>query len=242
MPVIHAVDLSHWNTVTSFLKVREAGVVGVVHKATEGKSYVDKTYATRRPEAAAAGLSWGAYHFLKHGAATAQMQHFVKYAKLPPGSRGVIDYEDQACTLDDLREAVRALQATDSTMQICIYAGGLLKGQLGSQHDPLLAQCSLWLAHYTSGAPTWPTGTWKTWSLWQYTDGEQGGQPREVPGTKAPIDCNTFNGSAEQCAKWFGPSDQPGPTPQPSPEAPIVMLTVQPGTVIVINGQAVTAS
>ena len=202
---IDALDLSHWNEVTSWDEVEDAGVIGIIHKATEGHSYVDKTYAGRMQGATQAGLKWGAYHFLKHGKAAAQMTHFLKYAALPPGSRVAIDYEDPACTLTDLHEAVAALAAADSTMQICIYAGALLKEQLGDKHDRQLARCSLWLAQYTSGTPTWPKGTWPALSLWQYTDGDVGGEPRAVPGVVPPMDCNQFNGSRSACARWFGP-------------------------------------
>jgi len=206
MPTLHAIDLSHWNTVESWNAVRDAGVVGVIHKSTEGHSYVDKTYAGRRKGALDAGLRWGAYHFLKHGKAVAQMKHFLKHAELPPRSRLVIDYEDPYCTLTDLHEAVAALAAAEGEYEIAIYAGHHLKEQLGSRHDRQLARCSLWLAQYTSGTPSWPTGTWPVWSLWQYTDGQSGGAPKECPGVVPPTDCNTFNGDAEQCAKWFGPA------------------------------------
>jgi lysozyme len=202
---IDALDLSHWNEVDSFDAVYEAEVIGVIHKATEGTTYVDKTYESRQKNALAAGLRWGAYHFLKHGKAAAQMKHFLKYANLPPGARAAIDYEDPACTLTDLHEAVAALAAADDSLQIAIYSGHLIKEQLGDKHDRQLARCSLWLAQYTAGEPSWPKGTWPTWSLWQYTDGDVGGEPRSVPGVKPPMDCNSFNGSRSACDKWFGP-------------------------------------
>jgi lysozyme len=207
---IDALDLSHWNEVDSFAEVADAGVVGVLHKATEGHTYTDKTYADRMRNALDAGLKWGAYHFLKHGKAAEQMKHFLKYAELPPGSRVAIDYEDPLCTLTDLHEAVAAIAGLDSSMQICIYAGSLLKEQLGDKHDRQLARTSLWLAQYNANPAkiSWPKGTWKHWSLWQYTDGSVGGEPRAVPGVEAPMDCNQFNGEPEHCVQWFGPVEE----------------------------------
>lgn len=204
---IDAIDLSHWNEVESFEAVHAAGVIGIIHKVTEGHSFVDKMYESRHGNALAAGLKWSAYHFLKHGKAAAQMKHFLKYAALPAGSRAVIDYEDPYCTLTDLHEAVAALAAADNSLEITIYAGALLKEQLGSKHDRQLARCSLWLAQYNSNREniSWPSGTWPVWSLWQFTDGDVGGEPRSVPGIKEPMDCNEFNGSRLSCAKWFGP-------------------------------------
>jgi len=59
------VDLSHHNDVTDFSKVKAAGIVGVIHKSTEGTGFADKMYAVRRGHAIDAGLLWGAYHFLR---------------------------------------------------------------------------------------------------------------------------------------------------------------------------------
>jgi GH25 family lysozyme M1 (1,4-beta-N-acetylmuramidase) len=202
---IDALDLSHWNEVTNFTEVADAGVVGVIHKATEGHTYVDKTYAPRMRQALDAGLKWGSYHFLKHGNVAAQMKHYLKYAKAEPGARVCIDYEDPACTLSDLHEAVAAIAGIDDSLQIAIYTGHLLKEQLGDKHDRQLSRCSLWLAQYTAGEPSWPKGTWEHWSLWQFTDGDVGGSPREVPGVSSPMDCNEFNGNKQACAQWFGP-------------------------------------
>lgn len=200
------IDLSHHNTVTDFAAVKRAGVIGIIHKATEGTSFVDKTFATRRTQANAAGLKWASYHFLKHGNVDAQMTHYLGTAAPVRGERVVIDYEDEACTLDDLRAAVKRIRTLRPDVQIAIYAGHLIKQQLGNKRDELLATCSLWIAHYTSASsPSWPTATWPVWSLWQYSDGQAGGSPKDVPGINAPHDCNAFNGSRTNCEKWMGP-------------------------------------
>jgi hypothetical protein len=38
------IDLSHHNTVTNWDSVKNDGVIAIVHKATEGRSYRDKEY------------------------------------------------------------------------------------------------------------------------------------------------------------------------------------------------------
>jgi lysozyme len=235
MPTLHAIDLSHYNTVTSFADVKAAGVVGVIHKATEGKTYTDPTYAGRMSAALEAGLCWGAYHFLKHGSVATQIAHFLAVAALPEGSRVVIDYEDSACTLDDLHQAVQAIAQADPTAQIAIYSGSLLKEQLGSKNDPILAPCALWLAQYTTGTPSWPAGTWQHWSLWQYTDGASGGSPKSVNGVAGAVDCNTFNGSADACAKWFGPAGVTPPGPSPEPAMVTIDITLPDGVACTVN-------
>ena len=57
------IDISRFVTVTDFRAVRQSNILGVIHKATEGGDYVDPLCAARRPQAEAAGLQWGAYHF-----------------------------------------------------------------------------------------------------------------------------------------------------------------------------------
>src|SRR6185369_10458446 len=57
------IDISRFVTVSDFRRVRQSGILGVIHKATEGGDYTDTTCAARRPQAEAAGLLWGTYHF-----------------------------------------------------------------------------------------------------------------------------------------------------------------------------------
>ncbi|MGA7162904.1 MAG: glycoside hydrolase family 25 protein [Pseudolabrys sp.] len=71
------VDLSHWDVVDSFEDAKNDGVVGIIHKATESNNYFDPTYNQRKKDALAAGLLWGAYHFLRPGNMKDQAQYFV---------------------------------------------------------------------------------------------------------------------------------------------------------------------
>ena len=61
------VDLSHHNGDVEFPRAKAAGVVGVIHKATQGTKFVDPTYAKNRKAATDIGLLWGAYHFSTGG-------------------------------------------------------------------------------------------------------------------------------------------------------------------------------
>ena len=57
------IDISRGVTVSDFRRVRQSNILGVIHKASEGGDYADSAYAQRRPQAEAAGLLWGAYHY-----------------------------------------------------------------------------------------------------------------------------------------------------------------------------------
>lgn len=223
-----AIDLSHHNTVDDFQAVYDSGIVGVIHKATQGTGFVDDDYARRQIEALSVGLKWGAYHFLEHGDVEEQMFFFVAIACLPPGSRVAIDYEDPDVTLDDLDRAVRWLAENAPDLQVAIYGGSLLKQQIGGDYYGVFAQYPLWLAQYTEGEPSWPKNTWPQWTLWQYTD------CADVPGIDGPVDGNYFNGSAENCALWFGPV---AVEPVDLPEV-IIAIDVPEGVevTVIVNG------
>jgi lysozyme len=151
------IDISHWQNFPDFEKVRAAGVVACIMKATEGTSYIDPNRAQNYINATKVGIACCTYHWLKPGNAKEQIQFYLDTIDPVPGERMVIDYEEDGCTLDDLHEAVRALLDDPRKLQVTVYSGHLLKEQLGDTHDDLLAKhTDLWLAQYTSGTPTWP--------------------------------------------------------------------------------------
>lgn len=197
MSSIDVIDLSHHQADVDFAEIRRAGVLGVILKATEGTSYVDPTFYDRRKQAKACGLNVASYHFF-HGDPR-EMQHYVKTVQPSRGERLCIDHEDAKASLTSLVDAVQRLDAVQTSIEISIYSGHLIKDQLGNSRNEVLAKnTSLWLAQYTTGTPTWPKNTWPVWSLWQFSD--QG----QVPGVSGNCDLNAFNGSVENCLKWIG--------------------------------------
>ena len=66
-PLNAVVDLSHHNGNVDLQQAAGAGIIGVIHKATQGTSGLDPMYVTNRGKAQAAGLMWGAYHFATGG-------------------------------------------------------------------------------------------------------------------------------------------------------------------------------
>ncbi len=72
------IDLSHWQENVDFELAKESGIIGVIHKATQGLKYVDSKYAKRRKKAEEEGLLWGAYHFGTEGNGKNQADHFLK--------------------------------------------------------------------------------------------------------------------------------------------------------------------
>lgn len=231
------IDLSHHNPEPDFVRLKSAGLVGVILKATEGTGYIDPTFAPRRERAKALDLAVVGYHFLKHGQVEQQMLNFLDVLHPVKGERVVIDYEDSACTLGDLVDAVQALVRQPLNLQITVYGGGKLKGDLANSREQTLADfTSLWIAQYTSAdSPSWPKATWPVWSLWQWTD------KASVPGISAGVDSNRFNGSDDACRRFLSPATD-DPAKSVGPEISISISAPADARVnVLINGKALAA-
>lgn len=201
-PVI--IDLSHHNPVSDWERVREAGILAIIHKATEGATWRDKRYRERRQTAKAAGLLWGAYHFTSGVDPIAQLDNFLDHADPAPDELVALDYEDSFSganmTLDGMVTFVEGVHARLGRWPV-IYGGHLLREVLKDGPHPVLARCPLWYARYNA-EPIGIPDTWKSWTLWQYSDGNHGPDPQPVDGIGA-CDRNTFNGTVDALkAMW----------------------------------------
>jgi GH25 family lysozyme M1 (1,4-beta-N-acetylmuramidase) len=246
-PIV-AIDLSHHNSIPHFADAchaaRADGLFAVILKATEGVSHIDEMYASRRADAARAGLIVFSYHFLKHGRAAEQMLFYLSAAAPAQGERVVIDYEDAALDIGDLIQAVGKIRMFRPDVQITVYGASKL-AEDARGHAAQLVGTSLWAARYSTSEPVIANDVWPVWSLWQFTDKAQ-------TSYFGVVDANRFNGSTEQARAWLSPAewleqaDQGKPEaadPQPEPQQTLVAITAPPGSnvVVTINGNVVTA-
>ena len=82
------------STVSDFAAVRRSGILGVIHKATEGGDWTDASYAVRQPQAERAGLLWGAYHFgTRQYSGAQQAQLFLSVVRPAPSTLIALDLE-----------------------------------------------------------------------------------------------------------------------------------------------------
>ena len=179
------IDLSHHNESVDLATAQGDGILGILHKSTQGSRFIDPTFADRRKQANAAGLLWGAYHFGTAADSVTQARFFLSVADPGPQDLIVLDFElneskpSNTMSLDQARAFIGTVQdATGVTPGL--YGGRYLKEQLGNAIDPLLQSCWLWWAQY-SPAPNVPAN-WQAWTLWQYTDGHHGQAPFTVDG------------------------------------------------------------
>jgi lysozyme len=201
------VDLSHHNGEVDLGKARDAGIVGIIHKATQGETFADTAYAGNRTKAADAGLLWGAYHFGSGGDGVKQADFFLGVAAPDDETLLVLDLEDnpqgESMDLDAARAFVTRV-AEQTGRFPGLYSGHYIKTLLGTSKDPVLAKCWFWLAQYGPTAVVPPN--WDSWTMWQYTDGVLGPEPRAVPGI-GPCDRDRFINDEEALrAFWTAPA------------------------------------
>jgi lysozyme len=194
---LNVVDISHHNTLVGsapFAALKSAGILGVIHKASEGLSYVDRECARRRDACEKAGLLWGTYHFLHSGNIAGQVRHYLEVTKPGPNTLLALDHEADA-TIDEVRAFLQGI--IDATgRKAVIYSGHVLKQQL-RKPDAFLSSHRLWLAQYGPRAVC-PPG-WSTPWLWQFA--ESGA----VNGLSGEVDHNYYAGTADQLAReWAG--------------------------------------
>jgi lysozyme len=225
------IDISHWQDFPDFEKVKAAGVIAMIHKATEGTGYTDPNRAKNIARAMDVGIACCTYHWLKPGDAADQMRYYLDVVDPVPGERMVIDYEEDGCTLDDLHEAVEMLLADPRGLQVTVYSGHLLKEQLSGRDELLADNTDLWLAQYTTGTPTWPDATYPAWALWQYSES---GSVDGIPGTA--VDLDRFNGGDDELLQWISPAPS---VPQPDLPEVAIDISVPEGVLvsIYINGK-----
>ena len=73
-------DIAHFNPV-NFSAVKQSGIVGIIHKATQGVGMTDQMYARRRFTALSVELLWGAYSFATGDDPAAHARHFLSVAE-----------------------------------------------------------------------------------------------------------------------------------------------------------------
>jgi lysozyme len=197
-PINVVVDISHNNGTVHLDQAKADGIIGVIHKATEGTTFVDPMYQINKSQALNNGLLWGAYHFGTGDDGVAQAQHFLNTVDTFDNTLLVLDFEPntQGASMSLAEARAFVTQVNQVTGRFPgFYSGSYIKQLLGSGKDPVLAQCWLWLPEY-GPTPVVPAN-WSTWTMWQYTDGNVGPQPHSVNGI-GNCDRDQFNGTEDQ--------------------------------------------
>ena len=185
----------------------------VIIKATEGKSYVDKSCDGFFQQALSLGKKLGIYHFANNSDNTAQQEAdwFINNTRGYIGKAiPVLDWEDNIT--DNVSWALEWLQRVEQVYgcKPLIY----MSESVVNRHDwsPVAnANYGIWVAKYRDNLPDYnydmsKAGNmpsikyWSTMALWQWTS------TGRLNGWNGNLDCNVFYGDAIAWDKYVGSS------------------------------------
>jgi lysozyme len=179
------IDVSHHNTIKDWSAIKNAGIVGVIIKATEGNGWHDPMVNPHYEGAKEAGLLVGFYHFLRSGNQVAAADTFCRIVMDNTDDYGpylfAADHEDPKVSIDHLAEFLERVEENTGKPPI-IYSGHVLKEQGGGSATVHGDKYKLWLAQYGSKAVL--PDQWDSYWLWQYTD------KGTLPGVEGHVDLN----------------------------------------------------
>ena len=193
-------------------------VVAIIHRATIGDR-ADVKYAERRDEAKQRGYKWGAYHLGKPGDPILQADFFLATVKPGKDDLLALDLESPDATrhmsFDEARTFIKRIKAKTGRYPL-IYANNLVTKAIAEQYgaDGVFAKTHLWYARFKRNVTDFPEGTWKTYTLWQFSSeincdaANRTACLYTVPGTAYDMDVDVYNGTVEELRKKW-PLDKP---------------------------------
>jgi GH25 family lysozyme M1 (1,4-beta-N-acetylmuramidase) len=208
--VVHGADLSHHNADPALIKARDAGLMFVYHKATEGTTVQDRKYPARRSAARKAGVAFGAYHFASpdRDDAVAEARAFIEYADPEAGDLApALDMEVrgserlEAWSSEFMAEVSRLLTRRGLRPSTRLVHYG--PDDYGADYPYLR-----WVPRYNDANKP-PAARF---DIWQFSNGKLG-RPRSFPGLPGAVDLNTMRAGLELDALLLRRIGEGDPTP-----------------------------
>ena len=213
-------DCSRHQGTVHWTAVRGAGHSFAIIKATEGTSYsYVGWYHGNAPKVRAAGLTLGAYHFLRTGNGAAQARYFSSVVGDLTGTLAVLDVETAANgtkpTIGDVRGFAGEFRRLHPGHPLVVYTGrwywvGVMENPHGADIGPL------WHSEYEPSPDSGPDldryGGWPGATIWQWTSSGS------CPGVSGRCDLNVFYGTHDDLAVLCGAKAGGGPAPKPPEE------------------------
>jgi GH25 family lysozyme M1 (1,4-beta-N-acetylmuramidase) len=208
-----AIDPFEGNPIDWDLLATDTRVVAIIHRATIGDR-ADKKYAERKIEAKKRGYKWGAYHLGKPGDPIKQADFFLDTVKPEKDDLVALDLESPDATkhmsFDEACVFIKHIKEKTGRYPM-VYANNLVTKSIAGQYgeDEVFARTHLWYARFKSTVTDFPAGTWKTYTIWQFSSeincaaDNRSACLYTVPGTEYDMDVNVFNGTIEELrSKW----------------------------------------
>jgi lysozyme len=228
------VNLSHYDLMhPDFARMKDEGIVGVIHEASYPRFERDSYYSFRQAAAVRAGLLWGAYHYGDATDPIQQADHFLRVVSSampsvqtparPSPVLLVLDFEKNGHYRGGTMRVDQAVAFVERIKERTGQYPGLYCGEYrirqvlnspkASPADKrVLTDCWLWIANYHYEPRS--TLPWSRWHLWQYTGDGKCALPRATfPVAVANMrkaERNIFRGSrGELEAFWLAHGWQP---------------------------------
>lgn len=206
MPLL-GIDVSDFQPDVDWHAVKASGRTFAFAKATEGLTFIAKTFISHWSKMGEAGIIRGAYHFGRPGSDAAQQaQHFWKVVSGAGYGKG-----DLPLALD--LEVPDGKTAAEINAWTATFVGEIEKL---SGRKPLIYTgaffytgpnlgCDLWLPSYYKAPiaalrnidPPLPKA-WEHWTLWQHTS------TMTVPGVNGPCDHSIYDGTLDDLKALCG--------------------------------------
>ncbi len=202
-----AIDPYERNEIDWDLLATDTRVVAIIHRATIGDRR-DRKYAERKIEAKKRGYKWGAYHFGKPGDPIKQADFFLDTVRPDKDDLIALDLEStdaKDMSLDEARAFIKRIREKTGRYPL-IYANNEVTKAISDQYgaDDVFVKTRLWYARFRRNVTDFPPGTWKTYTIWQFSS-EQNCSPANrsaclytVPGTEYDMDVDVYNGTIEE--------------------------------------------
>lgn len=202
---VHGVDVSKYQGVIDWRRLKSNGVEFAFIKATEGGDHLDSRFAINWRAADRAGVPRGAYHFYYFcSSAISQANWFIRNV---PKTRGalppVLDMEwnhaSRSCKRKPNGVTVRRdMQTFLSRVERHYGQKPIIYTTVDFYQQNALWRvrgAEFWLRS-VAGHPAQKYGS-AQWQFWQYTGSGL------MPGVKGRIDINAFNGSRKDWKTWL---------------------------------------
>lgn len=182
------VDISHHNRNVD-LPVLAKNVDFIYMKATEGATFVSKTFESRAEELKQLDVAWGAYHYYRvNKTPLEQANHFLNYIDVESGLPPVLDIEEinnnfKPYHKKDLLTFLRLIESKTKITPI-IYTGYYFAKDVFMPTEEF-AKYELWMPWYTEDFSRVKTPKpWNKITIWQHTDSGS------IKGVEGNVDVN----------------------------------------------------
>jgi lysozyme len=189
----------YWGNEIDLQRVKDdPKIVAIIHKATEGVTVKDKSYADRRHNAKALGFLWGSYHFGRPGHVSQQVEEYLSYSRPTADEVIALDVDGIGpahMSLDEARQFVLLIKARTGRYPLLYASPSVLRQRMSADTRNVLSKCPLWYVRMLD-RPIGVPAIWASYTLWQFSSEIR--SVYRLAGADPATDVNFFQGSADE--------------------------------------------